>query len=217
MTTTLFASLFALGIGVVLLLWGYRAFMVLLPVFGFFAGLWLGAHAFAELFGGGFMADVTGLVVGFVTGLAFAALSYILYTVGIALVSGAMGYALGSALMAAVGIESKILVAFVGIALAVLVIVLVIGTNLQKYVVIALTAIAGANALVLSALMLLGRVAPGAVEGAANAVDPVLQDSWMWAAVWAVVAIVGLFYQVRANRVFSFSPADEVGGWGLPD
>jgi hypothetical protein len=65
--------------------------------------------------------------------------------------------------------------------------------------------------------MLLGRVAPGAVEGAANAVEPVLQDSWMWAAVWAVVAIVGLFYQVRANRVFSFSPADEVGGWGLPD
>ena len=35
MLQTLLLSLFAFGVGLVLLLWGYRAFLVMLPVFGF--------------------------------------------------------------------------------------------------------------------------------------------------------------------------------------
>ena len=37
--------LLAALVGVGLLLYGYRAFFVLLPVFGFFGGFWMGAES----------------------------------------------------------------------------------------------------------------------------------------------------------------------------
>ncbi len=156
MWQSLLLSLLMVGIGVVLLLWGYRAFLVMLPIFGFFAGLWLGAHTISVLFGAGFLADVTGLVTGFIIGLVFALLSYLFYGVGIALVAGAIGYGLGVGLMDAIGLDFWLIAVPVGIVLAILAIVLTFRFNLQKYVIIALTAIAGANALALAALLLFG-------------------------------------------------------------
>lgn len=216
MLTNLLFALLAFAIGLVLLLWGYRAFLAMLPIFGFFAGLWLGAHAIAALFGSGFLADVAGLVVGFVVGLVFAVLSYLFYALGIALVAGAIGYGLGSGLMQAIGIDATWLAVLVGIALAVVVILLVFRFNLQKAVVIALTAIAGANALLLAVLVLLGRVSPDAVQGAGNAIRPVLQDGWFWAAVWLVIAVAGAVYQFRTNRTYTFAVEEYEAGWGLP-
>jgi hypothetical protein len=217
MLTNLLFALFAFAIGLVLLLWGYRAFLAMLPIFGFFAGLWLGAHTISVLFGSGFLADVTGLIVGLVTGLVFAVLSYLFYALGIALVAGTIGYALGSGLTQALGINAALLVAFVGIILAVLAILLVFRFNLQKYVIIALTAIAGANVILLSGLVLFGRISPDAVRVAGSAIQPVLQDGWFWSMVWLVVAIVGIGYQIRNNRVYTFSPDEYETGWGLPD
>ncbi len=49
MWQTLLLSLLALGVGLLLLLWGYRAFLVMLPIFGFFAGLWLHTYRHAAL------------------------------------------------------------------------------------------------------------------------------------------------------------------------
>lgn len=216
MLTNVLFSLLAFGIGIVLLLWGYRAFLAMLPIFGFFAGLWIGAHAISLILGGGFLADVTGLVVGLLAGLVFAVLSYLFYALGVAFVAGAIGYGLGSGLMQAVGIDATLPVVLVGIVLAVLVILLVFRVNLQKYVIITLTAIAGANALLLSALILFGRVSRDTVQTAGSAIQPVLQDGWFWAVVWLVVAAVGVIYQIRTNRTYTFSSDEYEAGWGLP-
>ena len=89
MILTLLFSLLAVGVGIVLLLWGYRAFLVMLPIFGFFAGFWIGAHAISAIFGTGFLADVTGLAVGLVAGVVVAVLSYLFYFVGVACSGGA--------------------------------------------------------------------------------------------------------------------------------
>lgn len=204
MWQSLLLALFALGVGVVLLLWGYRTFLFMLPVFGFFAGLWLGAHTIAVLFGAGFLADVTGLVVGLVLGLIVAVLSYLFYGVGIAIVAGMIGYGLGVGLMEAIGLDFWLIAVPVGVVLAILVIIGTFAFNLQKYVIIALTAIAGANALVLSIGLLFGSIAPGEVRLAGNAIRPLVEDGGLWLVVWLVLAIVGVVYQVVTNRVYRF-------------
>ena len=119
--------------------------------------------------------------------------------------------------MQAIGLDAWWLVIPMGIVVALVVLFLAFGLNLQKYVIIALTAIAGANALLLAALLLLGRVSATQVQGAGNAIQPVLQDGWFWGLVWLAVAVLGVYYQIRSNRVYAFTADDYAMGWGQPN
>jgi hypothetical protein len=210
----LFGSIFALLVGAAFLLWGYRIFLVLLPIWGFFAGFWLGAHGITMLFGGGFLATTTGWIVGFVGGLVLALFSYLFYALGVAIVAGVIGYAIGSGMMAAMGLTAGWLLFIVGISVALMVVLLTLILNLQKYVIIALTAFGGANAILLGVLLLLGRVTTTGLSGAGNAIQPVLADSWFWSIAWAVAALLGIFYQVRSNRVYHWQKEYHVESWG---
>ncbi|MCP4168850.1 MAG: hypothetical protein GY759_23540, partial [Chloroflexi bacterium] len=91
---------------------------------------------------------------------------------------------------------------------------LTLALNLQKYVIIVLTALAGANAIVLSILLLINRVSLDEVAGAGNAIQPVLQASWFWAIAWLIVAIAGVVVQIRTNRTYTFEKATYVESWG---
>ena len=99
MLSILFVSLFALILGLAFCFAGYRVFLVMLPIWGFFAGFWLGAEATTLLFGVGLLATTTSWVIGFVVGLLGAVLSYLFFIIGVALVAGGFGWALGGALM----------------------------------------------------------------------------------------------------------------------
>ena len=208
------AALFAIIIGAAFTLWGYRIFLVLLPIWGFFAGLWFGVYATTVLFGGGFLVTTTGLVIGFILGLILAVLSYLFYMVGVAIVAGAIGYALGAGLMAAFGVDSNFLIILVGLIGGVLALALTLMWNLQKYVIIVLTAVAGANALVLGALLLFNQVSLDAVQSAGSAIQPVIQQSWLWGLVWLAVAIVGVVHQIRSNRTYVFDDTYYIESWG---
>jgi len=208
------AALFAIVIGAAFTFWGYRIFLVLLPIWGFFAGLWFGVYATTVLFGGGFLVTTTGLVIGFILGLILAVLSYLFYMVGVAIVAGAIGYALGAGLMTAFGIDSNFLIIIVGLIVGVLALALTLMWNLQKYVIIVLTAVAGANALVLGVLLLFNQVSLDAVQSAGSAIQPVIQQSWFWGLVWLAIAIVGVVYQIRSNRVYVFDDTYYIESWG---
>lgn len=214
MLTVFLAALFSLLLGLALCFGGYRFFLVMLPVFGFFAGFWLGAEATTLIFGGGFLATTTGYVVGFVVGLVGALLSYLFYFLGVALLAGSFGWALGTGFMAALGFQSGFLTFIVALVAALVLLGLTLGLNLQKYAIIAITAIGGANAIVLSALLLLGRVSIETLRTAGNSIGPVLQDSWFWLVVWLIVAVAGIVVQIRANRSYSYSHEQYVEDWG---
>ena len=79
-------------IGLVVAFGGYRLFLVLLPIWGFFAGFFLGAQTISFLFSDGFLATITGWVVGFFVGLLFAVLSYLFYFIAVGIVSFSLGY-----------------------------------------------------------------------------------------------------------------------------
>ena len=63
MLVTITLALFSVLLGAAILLAGYRFFLVMLPIWGFFGGLWLGAYAVTLILGTGFLATTTGLVV----------------------------------------------------------------------------------------------------------------------------------------------------------
>jgi hypothetical protein len=68
--------------------------------------------------------------------------------------------------------------------------------------------------MILSGLLLFGRVSLQSVRTAGSTIQPILQDSWFWAVVWLVLAVVGIVVQIRANRTYVFTRDRYVEGWG---
>lgn len=214
MLSVIIAGLFALLIGASFCFLGYRLFLVLLPILGFFAGFWLGAEAITLLFGTGFLATTTGIIAGIIFGLILAILSYFFYYAGVLIIAAIIGYALGSGLMMAIGFDAGFISALVGIITAVVVAGVTILFNLQKYVIIFLTSLGGANGILYGVLLLLGRVSLDSVSSARDVIQPVIQDSWFWALAWVVIAAFGIYTQARYNRTYEFDKSQYVGDWG---
>ena len=212
--SVIIAALFAIVVGLGFSFFGYRVFLVFLPIIGFFAGLWLGVEGMNLLFGAGFISLTVGLVIGVVLGLILAVMSYLFYFAGVIIIAAIIGFGLGSGLMQAIGFDAGFLAALVGVIFAAVVAGVTIYFNLQKYVVIILTSILGANAILLGILLLLGRVSLGDIQSAGNAIRPVLADSWFWALAWAVVAVIGIGFQIRSNRGYAFEKSLYVDDWG---
>ena len=122
---------------------GYRLFLVLLPIWGFFVGFALGAQTIQALLGDAFLGTVTGWVVGFVVAVIFAVLSYLFYLFAVIIIAAGLGYGLGVGIMTTF-IPMGILAWIVGVVLAVVVVVVTLRFNLQKYVIIIATSLAGA-------------------------------------------------------------------------
>ncbi|HRV95641.1 MAG TPA: DUF4203 domain-containing protein [Anaerolineae bacterium] len=213
MLSVLFTALFAVVFGLAFCFFGYRVFLVLLPIWGFFGGFWLGAQMMALLFGTGFLVTITGWVAGFILGMVFAILSYLFYILGVALVAASFGAAIGAGFMAALGFEGGFFVIIVALLCAVFVAVLTLVMNLQKYVIILITAFGGANAIILSALLILGRVSMGNIQSAGNAIRPVLSDSFFWLILWLALAGAGVVIQIISNRTYTFSKEQFQEGW----
>ncbi len=214
MFTTFVGGLIILLIGLVFTFVGYRFFLVLLPVWGFFGGFWLGANALTMVFGDGFLATTTSWIVGIIAGLFFAVFSYLFYFLGVAIVAGIAGYALGVGFMGLFGLEGGLLVFSVGVIAALVVIVLTLVLNLQKFVVIVLTALGGGFATVTGALVMLARLTPDQIRQTGDLVQSVASVSQLWVGVALALGIVGIIFQIRANRSYTFSKAYYVQSWG---
>ncbi|MFN8473642.1 MAG: DUF4203 domain-containing protein [Anaerolineae bacterium] len=214
MLTAIFAVLFAFAVGVVACFFGYRVFLVLLPVWGFFAGLWLGAEAFQALFGEGFLATTTSWVVGLVLGVIFAVFAWLFYLLGVALLAAVIGYAIGVGLMQTVGFNTGFLIVLVGLIVGVAVAFVTLRYNLQKYVIMVLTAIAGGFAIALSALLLFGQVTVQEVTAAGGVIPPVLHSGPIWGLIALVIAAAGIYIQLRTSLQFQHSPDALVRYWG---
>jgi hypothetical protein len=214
MLATITLAILAVLLGAAFLLVGYRFFLVMLPIWGFFGGFWIGAYAISLLLGTGFLATATGLVVGFVVGIIGAVLSYLFYIVGVLIIAGAFGGALGSGIMSALGFDPGLIMTIVTIISGLVAAGLTLVLNLQKYVIIVLTAMAGAVLVILAGMLLFGQVTVADLQAGGNFVQPIFQGSWFWGIVWLVLAIAGVVVQIRANRTYAFSREMYVEGWG---
>ena len=213
MLATIFVVLLAALIGLAALLWGYRFFLVLLPIWGFFAGLWLGVTGTTMLLGDGFFWTASGIIIGVIIGLIAAVLSYLFFLVGVAIFTAAIGGMLGSGLMGALGFDPGFLTTIVTILSAVAAAFLALIWNLQKYVITALTAVGGAALLVTAFLLLFGQVNLPDVQ-AGNLLEPIFASSWVWILAWLVLFVVGFVFQIRRDREYQFSKEQYIENWG---
>jgi hypothetical protein len=214
MLQTIIAALLAAALGAAFCFAGYRVFLVLLPIWGFFAGFWIGAEGVSLIFGSGFLATSTGWIVGFILGLFCALFSYMFYIIGVAIVAAGFGAALGSGLLQAVGFDPGLLTGIIALVSAIIFAGATLLLNLQKYVIILITAIGGANALLVGPLMQFGHIDLRTLSVAGNSIKPILQDSWFWLFVWLVIATSGVLVQIRANKKYTFTRDRFREGWG---
>ena len=214
MPSVILAAMMAALLGIAFCFVGYRIFLVMLPIWGFFAGFWLGAQAVSLILGSGFLVSLSAWIVGFVLGVVGAVLSYAFYMVGVALVAGGIGASLGVGLMGAIGMWPGLLGSLFGAATAGVAIGLTLWYGIQKYVIIAVTAVVGADLMVLGPLLILGRVSLNDLQQSGNPVQPILQDSWLWTIAWLILTVAGVVVQARAHRDYEFTPDRYVEAWG---
>ncbi|MFC1961197.1 DUF4203 domain-containing protein [Chloroflexota bacterium] len=204
MFQVLCVGLVALIIGLIVCFSGYRFFLVLLPFWGFFAGFGIGASAVTWLFGDLFLATITGWIVGFVVGLVFAVLSYLFYIVGVALLAGSLGYALGSGLMLAILPNASFVVALVGLVGAVIVAVIVLALNIQKLVIVFLTAFGGAGATIAGVMLMFNKMTLDHISG--QNVANLISDSWFWLLVFIGLGVLGFLGQMQTTQAYELEP-----------
>jgi hypothetical protein len=196
--------------GALMCFFGYRMFIVLLPLWGFFFGLVLGAQSMQALFGTGFLSTVTSWVVGFVVGLVFAGLSYLFYAAAVAIVAGSIGYALTVGILLAIGMQMGFLMWLIGIVVAVIFAVVTMVLNIQKWVIIIATSLAGA-AVVFGAYFVMFNPYATLLE---NPIKAYLSASPFLMIVAFLLAAAGIVFQFRSTRSYtveSYEHWSEVG------
>jgi len=197
---TLLLGILAIAIGAAVCFAGYKFFLFLLPLFGFVAGFWIGSAAITELFGSGFLSEVTGWVVGVVCGVILAIGSYFFWYIAIVALAGAVGAWLGGAVMSAIGFDGGLLNFLVELAIGVVFVVVAIALRFPKWAVLGLTALGGAGTAVSGLLLILGTIPIAAIQ------DGPFAAAWsagpVWALITLVVAVAGFFAQDRSTKDF---------------
>jgi len=199
-----FAALLQLLIGLALCFAGFRVFVLVLPIIGFFGGFVVTAQAIQELFGGGFLATVSGWVFGFVVGVFAAVIAYFFYYGAVVVLAGVFGYELVTGFLAGLGVTSGVLLFIVGLVVAVGLCVLVVLLNVPQLVVIALTALLGASMILTGILLAVGRIPLASLEW--GVVGAFIRDSWFWGLVFLAIAGFGAAVQILLPERYSLEP-----------
>ena len=200
----LVVALVALLVGAGLTVAGYRYFLILLPIFAFVAGFYAGSAAITAIFGTGFLADVSGWIVGFIVGVVFAVLAYFFYVVAVIILAASVGAAIGGGIIEAILPNAGILEFLFAVAGAVIVAVAAVLLSAPKYLVIVGTAIVGAATTIAGVLLLFGQIKlPELGHGPVNAI---IHQSLLWSIAFIVLTVFGILAQMRATQMYTLDP-----------
>jgi Domain of unknown function (DUF4203) len=189
-------GLLVLVLGAGVCFFGLRVFFVLLPVWGFLVGFYVGAAGVHAIFGDRFLSTVTGWIIGFIVAIVFALLSYVFWYVGVVIAAGSVGALLGSALMAAFNVDSEWIVFIVSAIGAIIFAIAAFVLALPVFIVIVNTAILGSAAMVSGVLLIFNRIDRQDLgNGTAWAI---INESWWWFLVWVALAALGIVFQLRS-------------------
>ena len=198
------ATLIALGFGLVILCFGYRLFLMLLPLWGFFFGFFLGGQAMQAIFDYGFFANIATWIVAFIIGTVFAVLSYLFWTVAVALMAGSLGYAVGAGLLHLFGVDTGLATVLVGLALAIAVAFVTLRFNLQRYMVIGTTVLYGTASIMMT--IFYGAYGSSLARLMDNPVRHILDQSWLWVIFFLVLLGGGIYVQLITTRDVEYAP-----------
>jgi hypothetical protein len=200
----LIVALLVVFLGLIACFSGYRLFMTLIPMWGFFTGLWLGITGLQSAFGETIFAGMSGLVFGIFLGMILAVLAYFFYFLGVFILGASIGYGLTTTiLVSGFDIPSGLPVSVISIGVALLFAVLFLALNAQKYLVIFLTAFGGAGVVITGLLLLLNRITFQQISTSIGAIIPVpftAGSTWWFG--WFVLALLGILTQTASTRKY---------------
>ncbi len=207
-------GIIAVLIGALLCFRGYLAMRLLISLWGAFVGFLLGAGIVAQVTGDGFLQVVLGWIVGIVVAVVFGVLAYLSYQVAVVLGMAAIGFTVGTSIMAAFHIPWSWLSVGVGVAVGIVLAVIAIVGDLPAILLAVLTAVAGASVTVFGLMLLFGVLNSG--EFTAGDLTAKLDAHWWWYAIYAVLAIAGVIAQgshlsrVKRSMRQQWAPAQPV-------
>jgi hypothetical protein len=211
----LLVALIAIGIGALALFAGYRLWLTLLPIFGFFVGFVAGTQLVSVLLGDGFLQNVLGIVAGIALAIGFAVLAIVWWWAGVVVSIGGFGFAVGYGILPALGIEPGIVSVLLGLAVATLFAVAAIVLRLPRALVIVATSLWGAGAVLAGILLILGQI--DVADLGYGAVDQVLSESTLWLIGWIVLAVVGMVEQAVTTEEVMLIPDDRPAVAAAPE
>jgi hypothetical protein len=209
----LFVALIAVAVGLIACFFGYRLFRAVLPVFGFVVGAVVGAQAVFLIFDEGIFVTLLSIIAAVAVGVVFGLLAYFWWALGIVLVVGGMGFAIGNALLPAINVDNLEFVSWllglaVGAGFALAAIVL----RLPRAIVIAVTALWGAGSTLGGVLIVLQQIEPEQLGY--GAVDAVVSQSFFWLLIYLALAAVGAVWQAMTTgdimTIWTDEPAQAV-------
>ena len=190
-------GILAVVIGVGFCFRGYLAMRVIIPFWGAFAGFMLGAGLVDAFDDTGFLATLLGWVVGAVFAVVFGLLAYLYYEVAVVIGMSAIGFALGTGAMVALGVTWSWVIILVGVGVGALLAVIAIVADLPMAILSVLTATGGATVIVAGLMLILGVVELEEFDSAATTQR--LADDWWWYAIYIALVVAGLVSQMRST------------------
>jgi hypothetical protein len=186
-------GIFATLAGLLLCFGGAFALRIVFPIWGAFAGFAFGAGLVAGFAEESFLGTVLGWILGFIFALIFAIFAYFSYAVAVVLVMASVGFAVGSGLVVALGIEWNWVAVLVGLAIGAVLGVAAVVADMPMIVLVLVSAVGGALGAVAGFMLL-----TGAMESATftrGAFTSQITDDWWWYLLVVVLAIAGAFFQ----------------------
>lgn len=188
-------GILAIVIGGLFCFRGYLAMRVIIPVWGALAGFVFGASLVTTFTDERFLRNITGWLLGLVFALLFAAIAYLYYEISVIIVMASIGFTLGVTAMVALDVTWSWVIILVGVIVAVALAFIAIAADLPTGLLLILTALTGASAVVLGIMLLVGTA--NTVDFETAVIIDAIDDAWWWWVIYAGIAIAGIVVQIR--------------------
>ena len=195
---TLFIAALLLILGIALSLQGYKWFMILLPILAFAAGFTVGSYSVSNIYGVSILSSLVIVVAGLIWGILLAVIVYLSFNLAIILLGALFGYTIGSAITSFIGFETGFIQVVAGLIFAIIAVIIAVRLNLPKYLVIALTSLAGTEAILVGLLLLTGSISFNDLK--LGSWESILSQFYVLAIIWLILAAVAALIQLREAR-----------------
>ena len=190
-------GLIGIGAGSLLALFGVRFFWILLALWGAIIGFLAGADLAAALLGEGFLATMAGWIAGIAGAVVLGLLAGAFYWAAVIVLSGGVGYAIGSGVLLMLGVEPGLLTAAAGLGTAAVLIVLALVLRVPVVLVAVLTSFGGVGYAIVGGLILLGRIELADLQGGALGA---MADRPLALVAWLALGALACAYQLVVAR-----------------
>lgn len=207
-------GLIGIGAGSLLAMFGVRFFWILLALWGALVGFLAGADIAASLLGVGFLATIAGWVAGIAGAILLGLLAGAAYWAAVVVISGGIGYAVGSGVLLMLGVDPGLVTAAAGLALAAVLIGAAIVLRVPVVLVAVLTSFGGVGYAIVGGLLVLGRIGLADLQGGALGA---LADRPLAVLAWLGLGATACAYQVvvaREDEQRLLGPLDQDHGTG---